>query len=230
MKYFLKTVIGLGLLVASLVAISYGVYQLLQIGTCASGGPYEIARECPSGTERLGLVIPGALIVTLIGGVIYGTRGVAPGATSSADGGYAFAFWWAGLFLGIAFACFWGVWGPDANPGPGGTLGGLIVGFTFVPLGVLGAIPMLSAAKAARAAKEATGVGAGDAIKLAREARKTDFPDLVGKIQERSPATPPATGDTGAVVAELERLQKLREQGAIDDAEFERLKARVMRS
>lgn len=230
MKYFLKTTIGLGLVVASLVGISYGVYQLLQIGTCASGGPYEIARECPTGTERLGLVIPGALIVTLVGGVIYGTRGAAPGSERPADGGYAFAFWWAGLFLGIAFACFWGVWGPDANPGPGGKLGGLIVGFTFVPLGVLGAIPMLSAAKAARAAKEATGVGVGDAIKFAREARKADFSELVGKIQGRSPATPPATGDTGAVVAELERLQKLREQGAIDDAEFERLKARVMRS
>ena len=44
------------------------------------------------------------------------------------------------VFFGIAFACFWGVWGPDANPGPGGKLGGLIVGFLFVPMGIGGAL------------------------------------------------------------------------------------------
>ena len=55
--------LGLGLMVAGIVAVSYAVYQLLQIGTCASGGPYVPARQCPPGTERIALAIPGALIV-----------------------------------------------------------------------------------------------------------------------------------------------------------------------
>jgi hypothetical protein len=227
MKYFLKTVFGLGLLLASIVAISYAVYQLLQIGTCASGGPYVTARECPAGTERIGLAIPVAVFVMLFGAVLYATRGAPPGSDRKGDGGYALALIWSGLFLGIAFACFWGVWGPDANPGPGGKEGGLIVGFLFVPIGLLGVLPMLSAAKAARAAREASGIGVGDAVKLARGARKADFGDLVQKMQEQA-ATAPAGGDTGAVVSELERLQKLRDQGAIDDAEFSRLKAKVI--
>ena len=63
MKYVLKTIIGLTLLVGSIVAVSYDIYQLLQIGTCASGGAYEIARECPEGTEWLGLGIPIAVIL-----------------------------------------------------------------------------------------------------------------------------------------------------------------------
>lgn len=228
MRYFLRTTFGLGLLVASIVAISYGVYQLLQIGTCASGGPYEIARECPGGTERLGLAVPVGVFGILIGAFLYATRGPAPGSDRQGHDGLAAALAWGGLFLGIAFACFWGVWGPDANPGPGGKLGGLIVGFLFVPMGLGGAVMMFGVGKAGRAAKEATGVGVGDAVKLAREARKTDFSELVGKVQARAPAA--SAGDTGAVVAELERLQKLREQGAIDDAEFERLKRRVIGS
>ncbi len=54
MSYFLRTVFGLGLLLAgATVCLAYDVYQLLQIGTCATGGPYVSARECPDGTERL---------------------------------------------------------------------------------------------------------------------------------------------------------------------------------
>ena len=147
MKYFLRTTIGLGLLIASIVAISYAVYQLLQIGTCASGGPYVIGRECPEGTEWLGLTIPISVFVMLFGAYLYATRGAPPGSDNPGDGGYALALIWSGLFLGIAFACFWGVWGPDANPGPGGKTGGLIVGFLFVPLGLLGVLPMLAGAR-----------------------------------------------------------------------------------
>ena len=236
MGYFLKTTIGLGLLIAAIVAISYAVYQLLQVGTCATGGPYVSARLCPPGTERLGLAIPVAVFVMLGGAGLYAARGAAPGSSRRGDGTYALAILWAGLFLGIAFACFWGVWGPDANPGPGGKTGGLIVGFLFVPMGLLGVIPMLSAGKAARAASEASGIGVGDAVKLVRGARSVDFGDLVGEIQAKAPvslapaAATTAGADTSAVVAELERLQQLREAGAIDDAEFERLKGRVMPS
>ena len=123
------------------------MYQLLQIGTCASGGPYVIGRECPEGTEWLGLTIPISVFVMLFGAYLYATRGAPPGSDKPGDGGYALALIWSGLFLGIAFACFWGVWGPDANPGPGGKTGGLIVGFLFVPLGLLGVLPMLAGAR-----------------------------------------------------------------------------------
>jgi hypothetical protein len=199
-RYFLKTVVGLGLLVASIVAISYAVFQLLQIGTCASGGPYVSARECPSGIERVGLAIPVAAFVMLIGAALYATRGAPPGSSRKGKAGYALALIWAGLFLGIAFACFWGVWGPDVNPGPGGETGGLIVGFLFVPLGLLGVVPILAAAKAARAAGEASGIGMGDAVELARGARKVDFGDLVQQIQERAPASPaPASAGDGSL-------------------------------
>ena len=119
MRYFFCTLIGLALMVASCVALAYSVYQLLQIGTCASGGPYEVARECPGGTERLGLAIPVAVITMLIGLGLYAARGRAPGSDRDPRPGIGLVVMWCGIFFGIAFAAFWGVWGPDANPGPG---------------------------------------------------------------------------------------------------------------
>ena len=53
MGYILKTFFGLGIVVATITGLAYAVGELLQIGTCASGGPYEVARECPPGTDRL---------------------------------------------------------------------------------------------------------------------------------------------------------------------------------
>ena len=212
MKYVLRTVIGLGLEVAGIVAISYAIYKLLGVGTCASGGPYEIARQCPEGTEWLGLAIPASVFVMLFGGGLYAARGAAPGSDKPGGAGFALLLGWSGLFLGIAFACFWGVWGPDANPGPGGKEGGLIVGFLFVPMGL---IPVWAALSGLRGKR-----------------RGSERPNpLVEQLERRAPVVRKSSlgGGSGEdAVAQIERLQKLRVQGAITEAEFEKLKQRVV--
>ena len=220
MRYLLRTLIGLGLMVAAFVAISYAVYQLLQIGTCASGGPYVPARQCPAGTERIGFAIPIAILAILIGAAIYAGRGTAPGADRPPRPGLTIVLIWCGIFFGIAFACFWGVWGPDANPGPGGKLGGLIVGFLFVPMGIGGALMFWGMGPAMGEGWRATGVGVGDLWKLTRAAQSGDY----GALTQIGAASgfPAAAG--GDVSAELERLNTLRKEGAITDAEYEQLK------
>ena len=42
------------------------------------------------------------------------------------------------------------------------------------------------------------------------------------------PATTGGGGGTGGQIAKLERLQKLRESGALTDSEFEREKAKIL--
>jgi hypothetical protein len=215
LKYVFRTVVGLGLEVAGIVAISLAVYKLLGVGTCASGGPYAIARECPEGTEWLGLAIPASVFVMLGGGALYAMRGAPPGSDKKGSAGVAMLVGWCGLFLGIAFACFWGVWGPDANPGPGGKEGGLIVGFLFVPMGL---IPLFGALLAMR-----------------RERKYGITPDpnadLISRLEKRAPVARKssfATSGGADKLTAIERLQALRDRGAITQAEFDRLKAEVM--
>lgn len=239
MGYVIRTIVGLALLVGAIVAISYSVYQLLGVGTCASGGPYVVARECPPGTERLALAIPVAVFVMLFGAFLYATRGRAPGSNREPVGS-ALGLIWAGLFLGIAFACFWGVWGPDADPGPGGKLGGLIVGFLFVPMGLAGLVPMIFAWRD-RSPSSGSPVQVQD---LARTGN-ANLGDLMAQMetQDAQQTQRAASGVPGQftrvtssdgvivgddVVGQLERLNRLRRDGAIDDAEYERLKARIL--
>lgn len=229
MRYFLCTLIGLALMVAAFVGIAYAVSQMLQVGTCASGGPYQVARECPAGMERLGLAIPVAILAIFIGAGVYSIRGTAPGSDRPPRPGMAMVLVWCGIFFGIAFACFWGVWGPDANPGPGGKLGGLIVGFLFVPLGIGGAVMFWFLGPTTSGGIKAAGVGAGDMWKLARSAGSGSFGDLMGTPGAGTTmAQPTAAG--GNVVSELERLSRLRREGTISEAEFERLKKRALDS
>ena len=109
--------------------IAYSIYQLLQVGTCASGGPYVIARECPGGIGWLMFGMIGSILglFVALSPTAPAARRPTPGAQPT-NGGIVIWFW-TGLFWSLAVGCFLGVWGPEANPGPGGELGGLIVGF-----------------------------------------------------------------------------------------------------
>lgn len=216
MRYFVRTFVGLGLIAFGCTVTAYAVYQLLQIGTCASGNtPYVIARECPPGTERTMIAIFPAIVLALIGTGVYATRGAAPGAEGPARG-TGLAFLWAGLFLGIAFACFWGVWGPDANVGPDAKLGGLIVGFLFVPMGIGGGLLMASVA---RAGGKDSGAPIAEMLSLGRA--------IGGAESQAAKPVAPAGGDA---VSKLERLDRLRKEGAVSDSEFERLKQDIIGS
>jgi len=226
-RYFFCTLLGLALMVASCVAIAYSVYQLLQIGTCASGGPYQVARECPDGTERFGFVIPVAVLTLLIGMGLYAARGRAPGSDRDPRPGMGLVLMWCGVFFGIAFACFWGVWGPDANPGPGGKLGGLIVGFLFVPMGIGGALMFWFIGPVTAGGMKSAGMGMGDVWKMTRAASSGG----VSRMMDATIGTPqPAQAATGGgdAVSEIERADRLRREGAITDAEFERLKKQAL--
>jgi hypothetical protein len=206
-RYALRTLIGFGLIAAAWVALGYAVYQLLQIGTCASGGPYQVARECPGGTARIGLMIPAGIIALLVGAAVYAGRGSAPGSDNPPRNELLAVWVWTGIFWSMAAGSLLGVWGPEANPGPGGKEGGLIVGFLFVPMGALGLLVL----------------GAG-------RRRKPGTPSLAERLPGAEAAAktfgmPKPGGDP---VGKLERLARLREQGAITEAEFERLKREVI--
>jgi putative oligomerization/nucleic acid binding protein len=206
-RYLVRTLIGFGLIAFAWVTLGYSLNQLLQIGTCASGGPYVSARQCPDGTAGIGLMIPAAIVAMLIGAAIYAGRGRAPGSDRPPNNGLLAVWVWTGIFWSISAGCLLGVWGPEANPGPGGKEGGLIVGLLFVPMGALGLLAINFPWSQKRGAK-ASALSIPGAGRIAKAAVK------------RAPGLDP--------VGRLERLTKLRDQGVVTDAEFERLKQEIL--
>ena len=214
MRYVVRTLIGFGLIVFAWVALGYAIYQLLQIGTCASGGPYVSARQCPSGTERLGLMIFAGIASILAGAWIYSGRGSAPGSDNPPRNELIVIWVWTGIFWSFAAGSFLGVWGPDANPGPGAKTGALIVAFLFVPMGAGGLLALGRGRARPRAAGEPAPAAVPAAVSLPGGAR------LAKAYARRMPGV-----DS---VDRLERLAALRDRGAISDGEFEQLKRELM--
>jgi peptidoglycan/LPS O-acetylase OafA/YrhL len=137
MKYVVRTFIAMFLFAFCWVAIGYGINQMLQIGTCASGGPYVVARECPDGTTAIFFALFLGILGLFVAAGIYLTRGTPPGGPPPQNAGIILWFW-TGIFWSLAIGCFLAVWGPEANPGPGGKEGGLIVGFMGLIMGAGG--------------------------------------------------------------------------------------------
>ncbi len=150
MKYVVRTFVAMFLFAFCWVAVGYGINQMLQIGTCASGGPYVVARECPDGTTAIFLALMGGIIGHFIAAGIYLTRGTPPGGRPPQNAGIILWFW-TGIFWSLAVGCFLGVWGPEANPGPGAKEGGLIVGFMGLIFGIGGIWATSLGRKTARA-------------------------------------------------------------------------------
>lgn len=137
-----RTVIGMALIAAGVLLASWGLYEVIRIGTCASGGPYVSARECPPGTALKIVSITGGIVLTLIGAV------VVPGvAIAGVAWGLGFTMMGAGFFV----AAF----GPAAPPEADSSLqwvGGLVGGM-FLLMGVPGLFAILGAGRGGRQAR-----------------------------------------------------------------------------
>lgn len=204
MKYYVRTVIGLGLLTFAIVAFCYSLYQVLQIGTCASGGPYVSARECPDAAGRIIVTLVVSVFVGLIGTAIWGSRGPAPGSEerggSSGNVISAGIVAWSGLFLGGGLTCLWAVLGPDADPGPGAKVAGIVVGVVFIPMGLIPLVGMLVAAGSKlRARRPASGLGGGSSgdTGLGATAGATAAP-ASSSVDDTAAAVFGASGDSGS--------------------------------
>jgi hypothetical protein len=205
MRYVIRTLLGMVLFAFCWVAIGYAINQLLQVGTCASGGPYVSARECPDGIERLMFSIFGAIVGLFVAAGIYSGRGAPPGSDRKPANGAMIVWFWTGLFWALAAGSFWAVWGPDADPGPGGTEGGLIVGFMGLIMGAGGLL--------------AIGFGRPKSDRSSRQVRPV-VSRMVGTATRFSGAADP--------VDRLETLERMRRQGTLTDAEFQTLKAKIV--
>jgi hypothetical protein len=199
-------------------------------GYCASGGPYEIAVECPPGVDVVMLLSIPALF--LFGGLMLwkGTRLGGPYA-------WLVALAWPALFLSLG----WNFLEYGLRPPGGGGLefGWLIPGVIFV---LMGGVPLSFwiRAKPWRASQERTaptGMGAAmtmapSMVLLARQlrglqavaTRRAASTITVGEAMDR----PAGTRSGVTLASELERLAQLHQAGAIDKVEYDQAKSAVI--
>jgi hypothetical protein len=207
MGYLFKAGVGLALFIGGVVLFNVELQKVLDIGTCASGNtPYEISRPCPAGTGTTIVLMMGSIFGALIGAGIFAFRGDPPWGQRRRSMGGMFGLGvlaWGFFFAGTGVALLLGKPYGDVASGTqaGSQLGATITAVTFLVMGVPALAIGLWGVVSGLRGKERPSVG------------------------QRLPT--PGGGDT---LGKIERLQKLKESGALTKAEFDREKAKVLAS
>jgi Short C-terminal domain len=244
MGYLVKAPLGLAMFIGGIALFNVKLVSLLETGTCASGNtPYQISQPCPSGTGTDILLLMAGIFGGLIGAGIFAFRGDPPWDKDrpiNSGSNFSFGLFAWGLFFTAtgATSLIASLTNQAIQDSSGGKLGGLIVGGVFLVMGV----PALAMALWALV----SGIGKRDE----RPATAAAIPGMGGGMMSRMSAglnqarsaqqlssrlpwgstgpTASAGGGTSGQIAKLERLQKLRESGALTDSEFEREKAKIL--
>jgi hypothetical protein len=194
--------------VASLTMLFRSMRSVLEIGgSCASGGPYAVARPCPKG---IAAITPLSIWV--------GIGFVALAAVAAMRLKVPSVAWlaWPALFLSLG----WNFWefGLDPPGGGGVAWGWIVCGALFV---LMGGGPLLAAFGWARHG----GAGA-PAPPTSAAARATARAAAAGTAVRRATTPPPFRDDD--LVGRLERLAALHRSGALDDAQYESAKRSIL--
>lgn len=215
---------------------------MLDTGTCASGGPYEISRPCPEGTGTDVLLLMASVLGLFVATGLAGLRGQRPGGGGFGFGSMVLTGW--ALFFTVSGAVSLVHALTSEVIGDDGKLGGVIVGATFLLLGVpvLLFLPWMII----NGRKRASGVGSPETVYAGAEpggqgwmsalrAGSKLFGDVstqmtsAGSVGSTGSSSFGSSGDSDSdTLGRLERLQRLRQSGALTEAEFAAEKARIL--
>jgi hypothetical protein len=245
MGYLIKAPLGLAMFFGGIALFNIKLVSLLETGTCASGNtPYQISQPCPSGTGTDILLLMAGIFGGLIGAGIFAFRGDPPwdrdrplnSASNFSFGLFAWGFFFTATGATSLIASLTNQAIQDSS---GGQLGGLIVGGVFLLMGVPALLMSIwslvsGLGKRDERPSTATGLGGlGGGGVMSRMSAGLDQARAMQQLSSRLPwgstgAAASSGGGTGGQIAKLERLQKLRESGALTDSEFEREKAKIL--
>jgi hypothetical protein len=245
MGYLIKAPLGLGMFFGGIALFNVKLVSLLETGTCASGNtPYQISQPCPSGTGTDILLLMAGIFGGLIGVGLFAMRGDPPWDKDrplNSGNDFSFPLFAWGVFFTAtgATSLIASLTNQQIQDSSGGKLGGLIVGGTFLVMGVpvllyslwqlIGDLRGHDDLPATLTSSPGGAMGGGMMSRMSAgldQARSMQ--QLSSRLPWGSSGTASAGGGTGGQIAKLERLQKLRESGALTDSEFEREKAKIL--
>jgi hypothetical protein len=206
-------------------------------GSCASGGPYVVARPCPEG---IGWMTPVSILLGLVavGWMMFWDHGL--------PGPKWVLFAWPALFLSLG----WNFWeyGLD-SPAGGVEVGWIVCGVLFV---LMGGLPLLalksrdvrlaafwSDAPPSTEGREVVRPSAKTVLRTVTPTFKASTRSSAGPPpappRPRSTAAPPPFSPTGGdssteMVGELQKLAAMHRAGELSDEEFAIAKQRVLRA
>ena len=198
--------VGVAGLAFCITLLWFGMRAVLDIGGfCASGGPYEIAVECPDAViASTPLSILGGFLA--VGLMLWGAAGLGTGWM-----GTVFLAWPA-LFISLGWNFLQYGFVP---PGDGWVWSWIICGVLFV---AIGAVPLWVTIAAFRDGPESDERTYAAGRVVVRPAPLTFTP----------PSPPPDVAPDSPIVDRLERLAALRRRGDITNAEYETAKAATL--
>ena len=244
MGYLVKATIGAALFIGSVIVFNIELQKVLDIGTCASGNtPYQISRPCPEGTGTKIMLLMGSIFAGLIGCAIFAFRGDPPWGERKRSVGFfgLGTLAWGIFFAGTGVALLLGKpYGQVTDPqtgevvaNAGSQLGATITAVTFLIMGVpalLIALWSIFRGMTGRRDESPGTSGLGDLTSGLAGSIKgmgSSFGGSGGTAASTTSAPSRAKGG-GDSIAKIERLQKLRESGALTDAEFDKEKAKIL--
>ncbi len=206
-----------------IVVAGAGLNRLLDIGTCASGGPSVIARQCPEGTTLWSLLLPVGFVIWMVGLFLSEEGLVKPGTGQ--------VVWTAG-FTGGGVALLVKVLTSPIEPGAKAGL--YVVAAVFIPMGlafgVTGIVQLVRARRGdPRSRGRSTGrkpaTAAGDPH-LKRLHRLRSMGALTRAEFDRLKHDPATAADRLALI---QQLAELKASGVLTAEEFEAKKLATLR-
>jgi len=244
MGYLVKAGLGLALFLGGIVVFNMQLQELLDIGTCASGNvQFEIREgyECPEGTGTTILLLVGSIFAGLVGCGLFAFRGEPPwGERKRSFGMFGWGtLAWGLFFAGTGVALLVGLpYGEVTNESgevvarPDSELGAKITAGTFLVMGVpallLGLWSLFKGITGRSEPAGAAGMG-GPMGRMLEGIQSSQRAQQLGqRLPWGSSAGAVKRKGSGDTLGKIERLQKLKESGALTQAEFDREKAKVL--
>ena len=246
MRYRIFTLAAILVFAGSTYLFCTKLTGLMDTGTCASGGPYQISRPCPEGTGTDMLLLMASILGLFVAAGLAGLRGPRPGGGGISFGRMMLAGW--ALFFTISGAVSLVHALTSEVIGPDGELGGIIVGATFLLMGVPVLLFLPWAIVSDR--RSGRGIGSPDTVYAGAEPGGRGWlstlrsgSKLMGDLSTQvttggSVGSADSVGSSGSstfgssgdgdTIGQLERLERLRKSGALTESEFAAEKARIL--